>query len=83
MGCEDADIIMYMGPSTYHNMHMETQVWGRGWGYIWGVGILTTLRTWDPLADHPPQHAHRSMMIHMKESNLVILFSQNKEKLQE
>ena len=38
MGGEDADIIMYMGPSTYHNMHMEAQVWGRGWGIygVWG-----------------------------------------------
>lgn len=37
--------------------------------------------TWDPLANHPPQHTHARMMIHMQERHLIVLLSENEEKL--
>jgi len=38
--------------------------------------------TWNPLAHHPPQHTHASVMIHMQKRHLVVLLSENEKELQ-
>lgn len=38
--------------------------------------------TWNPLANHPPQHTHTCVMIHVQERHLIVLLSQNEKELQ-
>ena len=45
------NITQMESPWIHNNMHMEAK------------RMQTTLCTWDPLADHPPQHAYGSVSL--------------------
>ena len=51
-------------------------------GFNYNVSQLTAA-AWHPFNSNPPQSQYRCMVIHMKEGYLIVLFTKNKEHLEE